>query len=58
MDQLRMVRQALSEEIAASERCFTSRAENTFQLFSLGKMILPLIKKLKESLSGTPFAKS
>ena len=58
LDELRSARQSLSEEVKATERCFADRTETALQFVSLGKMVLPLIKKLRSSLFGTPFARS
>ena len=58
LEQLRAVRRTLSEEIISSQRRLTGRLEYSIRIFGLGKMLLPLIKKLRTIISGTPFAKS
>ena len=57
-EELRTARKKLSDTITVSERRFSSRIGSALQIFSLGKIILPLVKKLRSSISGTPFAKS
>ena len=58
LEELRTARKKLSDTITVSERRFSSRIGSALQIFSLGKIVLPLIKKLRRHLSGTPFAKS
>lgn len=58
LEELRTARKKLSDAITVSERRFSSRIGSALQIFSLGKIILPLVKKLRSSISGTPFAKS
>ena len=58
LEELRTARKKLSDTITVSERRFSSRIGSALQIFNLGKIILPLIKKLRSSISGTPFAKS
>ena len=58
LEELRTARKKLSDTITVSERRFSSRIGSALQVFSLGKIILPLVKKLRSSISGTPFAKS
>lgn len=58
LEELRTARKKLSDTITVSERRFSSRIGSALQIFSLGKIILPLVKKLRSSISGTPFAKS
>jgi hypothetical protein len=58
LEELRTARKKLSDTITVSERRFSSRIGSALQIFSLGKIILPLIKKLRDAISGTPFAKS
>ena len=58
LEELRIARKKLSDTITVSERRFSSRIGSALQIFSLGKIILPLVKKLRSSISGTPFAKS
>lgn len=58
LEELRTARKKLSDTITVSERRFYSRIGSALQIFSLGKIILPLVKKLRSSISGTPFAKS
>lgn len=57
LEELRAARKTLSDAITASERGFSARIDSALHIFSLGKIILPLIKKLRASISGTPFAK-
>lgn len=57
LDELRAARNSVSAAIKASERKFTGRIDSFRRYFSLGKILLPLIKKLRASISGTPFAK-
>lgn len=57
LNELRAARKSLSDAISASERQFSARFDTLLGYFSLGKILLPLIKKLRASLSGTPFAK-
>ena len=56
LEELRTARKKLSDTITVSERRFYSRIGSALQIFSLGKIILPLVKKLRRSISGTPFA--
>ena len=56
LEELRAARKTLSDAITASERRFSARIDSALHFFSLGKIILPLIKKLRSSISGTPFA--
>lgn len=56
LEELRTARKKLSDTITVSERRFYSRIGSALQIFSLGKIILPLVKKLRSSISGTPFA--
>lgn len=56
LEELRTARKKLSDTITVSERRFSSRIGSALQIFSLGKIILPLVKKLRSSISGTPFA--
>ena len=58
LEELRTARKKLSDTITVSERRFSFRIGSALQIFSLGKIILPLVKKLRSSISGTPFAKS
>ena len=58
LEQLRAARRALSEEMNVSQRHLTGRIESSIRLFSLGKILLPFIKRLRIIISGTPFAKS
>jgi hypothetical protein len=58
LEELRTARKKLSDTITVSERRFSSRIGSALQIFSLGKIVLPLIKKLRDAISGTPFAKS
>jgi hypothetical protein len=58
LEELRAVRKSISESIAVSERRFSSRIGSAFHVFSIGKILLPLIKMLRTFISGTPFAKS
>lgn len=58
LEELRTARKKLSDTITVSERRFSSRIGSALQIFSLGKIILPLVKKLRDAISGTPFAKS
>jgi hypothetical protein len=58
LEELRTARKKLSDTITVSERRFSSRIGSAIQIFSLGKIVLPLIKKLRDAISGTPFAKS
>lgn len=58
LEELRTARKKLSDTITVSERRFFSRIGSALQIFSLGKIILPLVKKLRDAISGTPFAKS
>ena len=58
LEELRTARKKLSDTIIVSERRFSSRIGSALQIFSLGKIVLPLIKKLRDAISGTPFAKS
>lgn len=58
LEELRTARKKLSDTITVSERRFSSRIGSALQIFSLGKIILPLVKKLRSSISGTSFAKS
>ena len=58
LEELRTARKKLSDIITVSERRFSSRIGSALQIFSLGKIVLPLIKKLRDAISGTPFAKS
>lgn len=58
LEELRTARKKLSDTITVSERRFSSRIGSALHIFSLGKIVLPLIKKLRSSISGTPFAKS
>ncbi len=58
LEELRDARRTLADAITATERRFSGRMEASLNLFSLGKIIVPLIKKLRSHLSGTPFAKS
>ena len=54
---LRAVRKALAEEITACEKGFSAR----LRVFSFAKgfsFLLPAIRKLRNKISGTPFAKS
>lgn len=57
LEELRTARNKLSDTITVSERRFSSRIGSALQIFSLGKIVLPLIKKLRDAISGTPFAK-
>jgi hypothetical protein len=57
LEELRTARKKLSDTITVSERRFSSRIGSALQIFSLGKIILPLVKKLRDAISGTPFAK-
>lgn len=57
LEELRTARKKLSDTITVSERRFSSRIGSALQIFSLGKIVLPLIKKLRDAISGTPFAK-
>lgn len=56
LEELRTARKKLSDTITVSERRFSSRIGSALQIFSLGKIVLPLIKKLRDAISGTPFA--
>lgn len=56
LEELRTARKKLSDTITVSERRFSSRIGSALQIFSLGKIVLPLVKKLRSSISGTPFA--
>lgn len=58
LEELRTARKKLSDTITVSERRFSSRIGSALQIFSLGKIVLPLIKKLRDAISGTSFAKS
>ena len=58
LEELRYARKMLSDAITVSERSFSARIDSTIRIFSLGKILLHLIKKLRSSISGTPFAKS
>lgn len=58
LEELRTARKKLSDTITVSERRFSSRIDSALQIFNLGKIVLPLIKKLRDAISGTPFAKS
>lgn len=58
LEELRYARKMLSDAITVSERSFSARIDSTIRIFSLGKIILPLVKKLRSFISGTPFAKS
>lgn len=58
LEELRTARKKLSDTITVSERRFSSRIGSALQIFSLGKIVLPLIRKLRDAISGTPFAKS
>lgn len=58
LEELRTARKKLSDTITVSERRFSSRIGSALQIFSLGKIVLPLVKKLRDAISGTPFAKS
>ena len=58
LEELRTARKKISDAITVSERRFSSRIGSALQIFNLRKFILPLVKKLRRSISGTPFAKS
>lgn len=58
LTELRIARKSLSEAISASEKRISDRAASALQLFQLRKLFLPLIKKLRAFISGTPFAKT
>ncbi len=58
LEGLRAARKAVSEDIAASERMFSDRIHGAASAFSLKKLLLPALKKLRTAISGTPFAKS
>lgn len=58
LEELRDARRSLSDAISACESRFSGRVAASLNLFSLGKIIVPLIKKLRSHISGTPFAKS
>ena len=58
LTELRTARKSLSEAISASEKRISDRAASALQLFQLRKLVLPLIKKLRAFISGTPFAKT
>jgi hypothetical protein len=58
LTELRTARKSLSEAISASEKRISDRAASALQLFQLRKLLLPLIKKLRAFISGTPFAKT
>ena len=58
LEELRTARKKISDAITVSERRFSSCIDPALQIFSLGKIILPLVKKLRSFISGTPFAKS
>ena len=57
LEQLRAVRRSLLQEIMTSRRHLTGRVETSIRLFSLGKILLPVIKQLRTIISGTSFAK-
>lgn len=58
LEGLRAARKAVSEDIAACERMFADRIHEAAYAFSLKKLLLLVLKKLRTAISGTPFAKS
>ena len=55
---LRAARKVVSEDILARERMFADRVHGVAYAFSLKKLLLLVLKKLRTAISGTPFAKS
>ena len=55
-DQLRTVIKTLSAETSAYEKRLSDRMQTLASVFSLKAILLPLIRKLRDMLSGTPFA--
>ena len=58
IDQLRTVIKTLSAETSAYEKRLSDHMQTLASVFSLKAILLPLIRKLRDMLSGTPFAKS
>ena len=58
MDQLRRARRYVSSEIISSEKRISSRLDSSIRHISIGKLIVPLVRKLRTAISGMPFAKS
>ena len=56
--QLRTARKELSGRITGYEKRFSSRISRLRSAFSLKFLMLAAIRKLRRSISGTPFAKS
>jgi hypothetical protein len=56
--ELRTARKSLSGAITASEKRLSDRAASALRFFQLRKILLPLVKKLRASISGIPFAKT
>lgn len=56
--QLRTARKELSDRIAGYEKRFSSGISGLRSAFSLKFLMLAAIRKLRNRISGTPFAKS
>ena len=56
IDQLRTVIKALSTETSAYENRFSGRMHDLASAFSWKTLLLPVIRRLRKSISGTPFA--
>ncbi len=58
MAQLRAARKALSVRIAAYEEQFSAKLDGLRTALSLKHIAIKTIRKIREAISGTPFAKS
>lgn len=56
--QLRTARKALSDRISGYEEQFTAKVNGLRTALSLKFIAIKFIRKLRETISGTPFAKS
>ena len=58
MAQLRAARKSLSDRITSYEEQFSARLEGLRTALSLNHIAIKTIRKIREAISGTPFAKS
>ena len=58
IDQLRTVIKGLSAETSAYENRFSGRMHDLASVFGWKILLLPVIRILRKTISGTPFAKS
>ena len=58
MVQLRAARKSLSDRITSYEEQFSARLDGLRTALSMKQIAIKSIRKIREAISGTPFAKS